>query len=222
MAETEGLWTTWDFDGAAEGYDSMVPGSSPLYARYEEVLDTVARLSQAGPGTRVLEIGVGTGNLALRCLKRGAAVVGLDPSGPMLARARAKLRGMGSVQLLQVGSPFVEIPFADACFHAVVSTYAFHHVPPPLKPAGVREMLRVTQPGGHWVIGDLAFRDERAEQEAFARYPWLEEEYFARVEELRPVFAGLGVALRAQQFTPTTWVVSATKPLDRPVPDDPT
>lgn len=55
------------------------------------------------------------------------------------------------------------------------------------------------------------FEDEQAEREALAHYPWLEEEYFARTEELRALFAEANLALHAQQFTPVTWVVCATK-----------
>jgi putative AdoMet-dependent methyltransferase len=130
----------------------------------------------------------------------------------MLGRARSKLSGMGCVDLRRVEQPFLEIPFADSHFDAVVSSYAFHHVPPPLKPRSIREMVRVIRPGGHWVIGDLVFEDERAEREALERYLWLEDEYFARLGELRPLFGELKMTLHAEQFTPVTWVLSARKP----------
>ncbi len=211
MTRAGDSWTTWDFDEAARDYDGIVAGPSPLYARYDEVLDTIVRLCRAGPGKRVLDIGTGTGNLALRCLERGAAVVGVDPSEAMLDKARTKLRGMGCVDLRRVEQPFVEIAFPDSHFDAVVSSYAFHHVPPPLKPRGTREMLRVVGPGGRWVIGDLMFENERAEREALARYPWLEKEYFTRLDELRALFAEFDMTLEARQFTPVTWVVSARK-----------
>jgi len=203
----------WDFDGWAETYDSAVEASSRIYARYGEVLDAVVEVARVGPGKRVLDIGTGTGNLAKRCLVRGASVVGLDPSEKMLAQARAKMGGHSNADLVQADEPFLRIPFPDAYFDAVVSTYAFHHVPHHLKPASVREMVRVIVPGGLWAIGDLAFADEPAERRALQKYPWLEEEYFARIEELRRVFMRLGMELGSKQFTPVTWVLWAKKPV---------
>ena len=66
----------------------------------------------------------------------------------------------------------------------MVSTYAFHYVPPPLKPWAVREMVRALKPGGVWALGDLASWGEEAEREALRAYAWLEEGYFARIGEL--------------------------------------
>ena len=73
------------------------------------------------------------------------------------------------------------------------------------------EMVRVLGPGGTWVLGDLIFQNETAEKEALKRYDWMEDEYFARVDELVPVFEGLGMELKSEQFTPVTWVLWAVK-----------
>jgi len=205
-------YTTWDFDATADEYDGLVAGASALYARYAEVLDAVVQRAGAGPGRRVLDIGTGTGNLALRCLDRGAGVVGLDPSAGMLEKAREKVKGDRRAELRRVDQPFLNVPYRDGCFDAVVSTYAFHHIPPPRKPHSIAEMLRVIKPEGRWVLGDLVFESERAERQALTRYAWLEDEYFARLDELRPVFAQHGLTLHAQQFTPVTWVLWTAKP----------
>jgi len=78
-------------------------------------------------------------------------------------------------------------------------------------------MVRVLRAGGLWVLGDLVFENEQAERIALREYRWLEEEYFARIEDLRPIFAELGMELNAQQFTPVTWVLWAIKPKDERV-----
>ena len=202
---------TWDFDNWAERYDERVAGDSGLYARYDEVLDRVVEIANITPGKRVLDIGTGTGNLALRCLARGAMVIGLDPSERMLSEAREKVGTNSKVEFRQVDEPFLRIPYPDDFFDAVISTYAYHHLPHRLKPASVREMVRVLRAGGLWVLGDLVFENEQAERIALREYRWLEEEYFARIEDLRPIFAELGMELNAQQFTPVTWVLWAIK-----------
>jgi putative AdoMet-dependent methyltransferase len=202
----------WNFDeyGWVDRYDEEVAGDSELYARYSEVLGAVVQLAAPRDGRRVLDIGAGTGTLAAMCVAHGAHVVGLDPSERMLARARAKPEGSASAQFICVPDPFLEIPFPDAAFDAVVTTYAFHHVPHRDKPAAVKEMLRVLRPDGIWVSGDLAFQNVAAEREALARYSWLEEEYFARIDEMRDLFAAAAASLNAEQFTPVTWVLWAS------------
>ena len=201
----------WNYDDKAARYDEIVAGDHPMYDRYDEVLDAVAELAGVAPGKRVLDIGAGTGALARRCANRGAEAVGLDPSEGMLARAREKLTGQAGVEFRQVAQPFLQIPFPDESFDAVVSTYAFHHVPPEQKAAAMAEMHRVLKPGGLWALGDLIFEDEQAERAALDQYCWLEDEYFARIDELRPLVAKLGLELHTRQFTPVTWVVWARK-----------
>jgi len=210
-----GHWKIWDFDSWAERYDEAVARGSQVHARYGEVLERVVEVARVGPGKWVLDIGTGTGNLAALCLARDARVVGLDPSARMLAAARREFGPDPRVELRRVDDPFLNIPYPEGRFDAVVSTYAFHHVPPPLKPRGVREMVRVLKPGGVWALGDLAFWDEEAEREALRTYAWLEEEYFARIVELQPTFAELGMELEAEQLTPVTWVLWAVKPPKR-------
>jgi putative AdoMet-dependent methyltransferase len=208
---------TWDFDEYADDYDGWVDSDDPVYARYEYVLDRVVDLSGAAPGRKILDIGTGTGNLAERLLALGANVTGLDPSRKMLGRAAAK-PGCQGVDLVCVREPFLDLPYSDATFDAVVSTYAFHHVHPAKKARCVREMVRVLRSGGSWVLGDLVFRNEAAEQTALELYDWMEEEYYARIDELVPVFEILRMKLRSEQVTPVTWILWAVKPLDSDPP----
>ena len=203
---------SWEFDRWAPSYDSSVASSTTYYARYEEVLDFVAETAGAAPGKRMLDIGTGTGNLALRCMECGASVVGLDPSPGMLEQAKAKSAGKMNVEFVVADEPFLRIPFSDLSFDAVVSTYAFHHVRNEVKPECVLEMLRVLKRGGMLVLGDLAFQDAESEKKALKEYDWLEEEFFTVIEQLQPVFAESGMELDCRQFTPVTWVLWARKP----------
>jgi putative AdoMet-dependent methyltransferase len=203
---------SWTYDGLAGMYDQVVQGNHPLYARYNDVLDLVAEKACGVAHARVLDIGAGTGNLAVRCIERGACFVGLDPSAEMLSTAQRKLASRQNVQLLRIDRPFLSIPFPDQSFDAVVSTYAYHHVPPADKPASLVEMVRVLKAGGSWVLGDLMFEDRQAEAAALERHRWLEREHFAHVDELRQSLVAMRIELQACQFTPVTWVVWGVKP----------
>jgi putative AdoMet-dependent methyltransferase len=205
---------TWNFDHWANRYDEMIANDSQhYYARYNEVLDTVVEVANISSGKRVLDIGTGTGNLALRCLARGAVVVGLDPSKSMLIKAREKIGCNSRAEFCRVDEPFLHIPYPDSSFDAVISTYAYHHVPHRLRPDSVCEMVRVLEPGGSWALGDLVFENEQAEKRALREYSWLEEEYFARIKDLRDAFAEYRMKLNSRQFTPVTWVLWAVKPI---------
>ena len=203
---------TWNFDNWANRYDQVVASDSQhYYAQYDQVLDKVVEMASLTPGNRVLDIGTGTGNLTLRCLAYDVEVIGLDPSELMLSRAREKVGGTPLVEFTRVDEPFLHIPYPDSTFDAVLSTYAYHHIPHRLRRDSVQEMVRVLKPGGRWVLGDLVFENEQAEKTALSEYRWLEEEYFARIGDLCAVFAELGLELQAQQFTPVTWVLWTSK-----------
>jgi len=209
MSESE---KTWNFDGWADRYDEPIAADSLLYARYDEVLDAVVETAGVSPEKRVLDIGTGTGNLALRCLARGASVVGLDPSERMLIHTRQRAGGDSRAEFRRIYEPCLHIPYPDSCFDAVISTYAYHHVPHRLRRATVREMVRLLRPGGSWAVGDLVCENEQAERRALREYEWLEEEYFARIDDLRSVFAKLGMELNSLQFSPITWILWAVRP----------
>lgn len=203
---------TWNFDQWADNYDGWVTSDDPVYFRYQTVLERVLSLSGAAQGKRILDIGTGTGNLAAGLLDLGAEVVGLDPSQKMLDKAAMKLEGRPGIELRRLDEPFLEIPYEDASFDAVVSTYAFHHVHPGKKPACIREMIRVLKPLGAWVIGDLIFQSQDDEKVIVGAHDWMEDEYFARIDELLPAFRDLGMKLKSEQYTMVTWVVWANMP----------
>ena len=109
------------------------------------------------PGDRVLEIGCGTGSLLL-LLKRtqpAAEVVGLDPDANALAIARRKGRKAGVEFRLDQGFAD-ELPYPDASFDRVVSSFMFHHLSREVKEKTLREVLRVLKPGGRFHMADFA------------------------------------------------------------------
>lgn len=113
------------------------------------------------PGHHVLEIGCGTGNLALlaKAQEPRATVVGLDPDLAALTRARRKARRRRLELRLDHGSAD-ELPYADASMDRVLSSLMLHHVPAAQREKALREVLRVLRPGGELHLVDLGGPDD--------------------------------------------------------------
>ena len=204
----------WSFDKWADSYDSDVKSGTECFQRYDDVITTVIEAADIHAGSKVLDIGVGTGNLTLRCLNLDAEVLGLDPFKSMLEKAEVKLAGCPNVRLDWCEDPFLSMPCENASFDAIVSTYAFHHVLHKEKPAAVKELFRILKPGGVISIGDIMFESAQLETEGMKEFPWLDDEFYSRIDELREMFGIYKMELTCQQFTPISWVVHATKPKD--------
>jgi ubiquinone/menaquinone biosynthesis C-methylase UbiE len=118
-------------------------------------------LSLAGvrAGMRVLDVGCGTGvvtrDVARRVGARGT-VVGVDPSGALLAvaRRRARLEGSGARPRFRRGDGLA-LPFASASFDVALAVTVLLHVPGSDRVLG--EMARVTRPGGRVAVLDQDF-----------------------------------------------------------------
>ena len=137
------------------------------------------RALRLGAGARVLDLATGTADLAILTARThpDATVTGLDPSRNMLAVGREKLsaRGLdGRVTLVEGDAE--RLPFEAASFDGVTMAFGIRNVPD--RPAALREMARVTRPGGRVCILELA-EPRRGPTAALARFhihtvvPWL-------------------------------------------------
>lgn len=108
------------------------------------------------PGERVLEIGCGTGNLALLVKREvpDAEVTGLDPDPLALHRAERKAARAGVAIRFDRGFAG-ELPYADASFDHVLSSFMFHHVPEAEQEPLLAEARRVLAPGGRLDLLDF-------------------------------------------------------------------
>jgi SAM-dependent methyltransferase len=115
-------------------------------------------------GLSVLEIGCGTGNLALQ-VKRShpdAAVTGLDPDADALARARDK--ATRAALTLQLDHGYAEqMPYADETFDRVLSAFMFHHLAAGARLRALEEVRRVLRPGGWLHLLDFGGTRDRSD-----------------------------------------------------------
>jgi len=119
-------------------------------------------VAQAGlyAGCRVLDLGCGTGTLALMAKRAcpGAEVHGLDGDGEILKLAAGKIAGAGLPVTLSealAGS----MPYPTGYFDRVLSSLLFHHLDAENKLAALAEAYRVLKPGGELHIADLGKPD---------------------------------------------------------------
>lgn len=147
------------FGGIAPRYDLLNDLQSfGLHRRWKRRL---AALADVPAGGRVLDLCCGTGDVALAFARAGARATGLDFSGPMLAVARerqARLARQGvalDVEWLQGDA--LALPFDGGFFDAATISYGLRNLADIGQ--GLREMHRVTRPGGRLLVLDLGKPD---------------------------------------------------------------
>ena len=142
------VWSVGDYDRLASY------GSAPEAAH-------LVRFAGVQSGDRVLDVGTGSGLVAIIAAQQGARAIGVDPTLALLAKAKenAALAGCGEIEWHEGAAEL--LPFPDASFDVVLSQYAHMFSPQPEASSG--EMLRVLKPGGRigfaaWTPDGLAPR----------------------------------------------------------------
>jgi demethylmenaquinone methyltransferase/2-methoxy-6-polyprenyl-1,4-benzoquinol methylase/phosphoethanolamine N-methyltransferase len=119
--------------------------------------DRTIELASIAPGEAVLEVGCGTGEIAMRAKARAGptgTVVGIDPSPEMIAVARRKA-ARARLEIDYRQAVVEALPYEAGAFDVVVSSTMWHHLPEDLKPRAVAEMRRVLKPGGRLIVVDI-------------------------------------------------------------------
>ena len=156
------------FDRAADYYDAT-RGYPP--AVQGQVGQALLAAAEATPETRILELGVGTGRIALPIIRAGYHYPGIDVAPRMLDKLRAALVGIpgAAERVTLVEGDITALPFADRSFDVVITVHVFHLIAD--RATAIAESVRVLDRPGIALNGR---DDEVGMPDGEATAAWLE------------------------------------------------
>jgi demethylmenaquinone methyltransferase/2-methoxy-6-polyprenyl-1,4-benzoquinol methylase/phosphoethanolamine N-methyltransferase len=155
------LDTGWRYDLMEWFFDAFL-----FRGKLRELRQKTADLARIQSGEKVLDVGCGTGTLAMEVARRVGAtghVFGIDPGEQQIARAQSKAARRHLPIEFQIGV-IEHLDFPNQTFDVVLSTIMMHHLSDSLKRQGLAEIFRVLKPGGRLVIADFKRPEERPTQ----------------------------------------------------------
>jgi demethylmenaquinone methyltransferase / 2-methoxy-6-polyprenyl-1,4-benzoquinol methylase len=144
------------FDQVAAGYDR----TNAVLSLGNDQLWRVATRRAVAPraGQRILDLAAGTGASSVALATSGAEVVAADFSPGMIAEGRRRHGGIPNLSFTEADA--TDLPFEDAEFDTVTMSFGLRNVNDPRK--ALRELLRVTRPGGRLVVCEFSHPPSRA------------------------------------------------------------
>jgi ubiquinone/menaquinone biosynthesis C-methylase UbiE len=136
-------------------YDPLVEKLS--FGRERKFREKTLQFMKFGNGGNILDIGCGTGSLALLIaekMKGKGQVIGIDAAPRMIAIAGKKAGRQGLPVIFRTGIA-EQLDFDDNFFDQVVNSMFTHHIDTELKKKAFAEMFRVLKPGGFLVTADI-------------------------------------------------------------------
>lgn len=153
----------------------------------KQIIQGIAEQVRLPEGGKGLDVGCGSGALAIACAKRNpkAAFLGIDRWGKEyasfnkpLCERNARAEGAGNVRFDRGDATALDFP--DESFDAVVSNYVYHNIPVKDRQAILMETLRVLKKGGVFALHDIFSQAKYGDMQAFVRK--LKEMGYKKVE----------------------------------------
>jgi SAM-dependent methyltransferase len=163
--------------------------------RADDLRRRVRHVLEPREDERVLDVGTGTGALALALAPLVREVVGVDAVPEMLAQARTAAAGVDNVTF--VDGDALALPFAPGEFDVTASARTLHHLARP--ELAIAELARVTRPGGRLLVVDQLASVDPLEALAHNRLERLRDPSHARAlsdQDLRGLFEANWLVLR--------------------------
>ena len=171
------------FDEWAKNYDNSITSEKDdfPFAGYEMILEQVLSLADVKPNMRILDLGIGTGNLAARFINKGCHVWGLDFSAEMLTQTQVKLPQVKLIQANLLGDWAEEL---QTPFDRVVSAYVFHEFNLETKIKLLQQISsHCLSSNGFILVADIAFPDVAIRTAASQHWQWDDDEYYWAADE---------------------------------------
>lgn len=201
------------FDRWALEYDQVLSESTGQYPfdGYDDVLSALVTLAKPEPGMMVLDLGIGTGNLAGRFVSQGCTVWGIDFSETMLDKARAKFSEINLVHADLLSEWPETLP---AMFDRVVSGYVMHEFDMAAKLRLIHRVAeRYLAPGGIILLADIAFPSVAARVAAAKRWAdkWDKSEHYWAANETLEAIENTGLRLTYTQVSSCAGIFRISK-----------
>ena len=192
------------FNAWAADYDQiLVAGTASIsFEGYEDVLAETIVQAQVAPGMSVLDLGIGTGNLAARFVTVSCDVWGMDFSENMLAKAQEKLPSLHQVLADLRDETWPQN--LTRRFDRIVSAYVWHDFDLAYKMGLLKRLTEhYLVSKGRVVIADIAYPDQTARTQAGAYWGrlWSNAEHYWAADETIAACKAIGLGCTYQQVS---------------------
>lgn len=201
------------FDKWSKEYDNDVRDSylnkEYPFDGYFDVFDII--LSQVRSGSKVLDVGFGTGILTKKMYDLDCNIYGIDFSEKMVLISKEKMPNAKFYQ--QDFNDELPIELKKEKFDYIISTYAFHHLNDTKKVSFIEELSSMLNDNGKIIIGDIAFKTSNDQEDCKkkAGNGWDSDEIYMIASDIVPKLESLNFKVKYNQVSSCSGILEIEK-----------